>query len=318
MKLTRLLWPVALLLPVWCTGSPHSRSVLPVRRVLEPNLDRALRERYPSSETPRDPVQAAVFTQINRDRARAGLPPVAWDEGAARVAGSFCARQIREKTRGHYLMDGIPPYARTAFAGVFGMQLENAASWQTTGASFDKSARELGLSSHAGMMAERPPLDGHRKTILNPDMTHVGVGWSSEGGRFQMAEEFLARQLAWLGVARLPNDRVILRFEGQSLSDAVQLVSIAWEPEPSPLTQREASARNSYIYPEPLQSLVPEGYNATVSGRAAQDKVHLSRGGEFSFEFAPDRPGLWTFVFYTARTVSEHGRPAGSVTLWVE
>ncbi|MGH9317891.1 MAG: CAP domain-containing protein [Thermoanaerobaculia bacterium] len=316
MKLTRVLSPLALLLPVCCAGLPHSES--PVRRVVAPNLEHPLSERYPSSSVPKDPVKTAVLAQINRDRERAGLPAVAWDEEAGRVADAFCARQVREKTRGHYLMDGIPPYARTSFAGVFGMQLENAASWRTTGTSFTQDARELALSSHAGMMAEVPPKDGHRKTILDPDVTHVGVGWNSEGGRFQMAEEFLARRLAWLSLARAPGDRVILRFEGQTLSDRIQLVTIAWEPGPAPLTQKEASARSSYLYPQPRQSLIPEGHRASVSGTVAQDRIRLAKGGEFSFEFAPDRTGLWTLVFYTARTLAGRGRPAGSVTFWVE
>lgn len=316
MKLTRVLPPVALLLPVCCAGLQHPE--FPVRRVVAPNLERPLRERYPSLTAPKDSVKAAVFAQINRDRGKKGLPPVAWDEQASRVADAFCSRQVREKTRGHYLMDGIPPYARTAFASVFGMQLENSVSWLTTGASFAQDARELALSGHARMMAEVPPKDGHRKTILDPEATHVGVGWNSELGRFQMAEEFLMRRLTWLSLSRLPGERVIFRFEGQTLSDPIQLVTIAWEMAPAPLTQKEASARNSYFYPQPRQSLVPEGSRARISGTITQDRIRLAQDRKFSFEFAPDRPGLWTVIFYTAHTPTERGHPAGSVTFWVE
>jgi hypothetical protein len=315
-KLTRLLPSVALLLPVCCAGLQHPES--PVRRVVAPSLERPLREGFPSLAVPKDSVKAAVFAQINSDRERMGLAPVSWDEQASRVADAFCARQVREKTQGHYLMDGIPPYARTAFAGVFGMQLENSASWLTTGTSFAQDARELALSGHERMMAEVPPRDGHRKTILDPDATHVGVGWSSELGRFQMAEEFLMRRLAWLTLSRLRGDRVILRLEGQTLSDPIQLVTIAWEVAPAPLTQKEATARNSYFYPQPRQSLIPEGYRASVSGTAARDSIRLDKDRGFSFEFAPDRPGLWTLVLYTARRPTERGHPAGSVTVWVE
>ena len=81
---------------------------------------------------PRDALKAAVFARINRDRAAAGLPPVAWDEAASRVADAFCVAQVREASRGHFLMDGIPPYARTGFAGVFGVEAQNSVSWTTT------------------------------------------------------------------------------------------------------------------------------------------------------------------------------------------
>ncbi|HEX5855100.1 MAG TPA: hypothetical protein VFZ57_05725, partial [Thermoanaerobaculia bacterium] len=40
----------------------------------------------PAGIRPDDPIKAAVFDRINSDRAAAGLPPVAWDDAAARVA----------------------------------------------------------------------------------------------------------------------------------------------------------------------------------------------------------------------------------------
>lgn len=35
-----------------------------------------------------------------------------------------------------------------------------------------------------------PPRDGHRRTILNPDYTHVGIGFAVAGGEFRLTEEF--------------------------------------------------------------------------------------------------------------------------------
>jgi hypothetical protein len=269
---------------------------------------------------PTDPVKAGVFARINRDRAAAGLPPVAWDASASRVADAFCLAQAREKTRGHFLTDGLPPYARTGFAGVFGAQSENSISWITTGPSFEEPALQLALFGQEEMMAEKPPGDGHRRTILDPEATHVGVGYANEGGRFQMAQEFLTRGLERLTLLLREPRHAVVRFEGKPLPNwRLEFVTIAEEPPPEPLTRLEASSRTRYSYPRASIAYAPEEMPLVrVSGIDTQNRIRVSPGGEFSFNFAPDRPGLYTFVFYTAVRILEPARPAGSATIWVE
>jgi hypothetical protein len=261
-----------------------------------------------------------VFARINRDRADAGLPPVAWDGSVSRVADAFCLAQVREETRGHFLTDGLPPYARTSFAGVFGSQSENSVSWITTGRSFEESPLQLAIAGHEGMLAEKPPQDGHRRTILDPEATHVGVGYANERGRFQMAEEFLTRGLERLTLRLRDPQGAVVRFDGKPLPNSIlEFVTIARERPPEPLTRQEATSRTSYSYPEPGVAYAPEEEPLIrVSGVETQNRIRLAPGGEFSFTFAPDRPGLYTFVFYTAGRVSERARPAGSATIWVE
>ncbi len=236
------------------------------------------------------------------------------------MADAFCARQVREATRGHFLMDGIPPYARTAFAGVFGAQSENSVSWVTSGRSFSDPLVKLALTGHEDMMAEKPPGDGHRRTILDPEATHVGVGYAVEGGRFQMAQEFLTRGLERLSIARVETSPPILRFDGKPLAKArLQFVTIARENPPAPLTREEATARTSYSYPHPTLAYAPEGgAMIRVSGTDTRSRIRVGHKADFTFTFAPDRPGLYTLVFYTADRVSEPARPGASATIWIE
>jgi hypothetical protein len=296
---------------------PDSRTL----RLRLPDLSTPLVEVFPrAAAPPGDPLKAAVFTRINRDRAAAGLLPVGWDGAASRVADAFCAQQVRETTRGHFLMDGVPPYARTAFSGVFGAQSENSVSWVTTADSFAESAERLAILGHEGMMAEKPPADGHRRTILDPEATHVGVGHALGHGRFQMAEEFLARSLERLTLSRRADARLAVRFEGKPLAEwRLDFVTIAREPPPAALTRDEASERSSYSYPRPATAYVPEGGPAIrVSETDTQKKIHMLPSRDFFFTFAPDRPGLYTFLFYTSVRASEPSRPGGSATIWVE
>jgi Cysteine-rich secretory protein family len=278
------------------------------------------REDWPAPATPTDPVKRAVFQKINEDRVRAGLAPVAWDDAVSRVADEFCARQVAERTRGHFLMDGIPPYARTGFAGIFGKGAENSVSWLTSASSFTEPSVALALSGHRDMMSEEPPADGHRRTILNPEMTHVGVGYAVDHGRFQMAQEFLVRGLERLSFRVSNEAHPSAMFEGQPRSHrVVRFVTIAWEASPRFITREEANSRITYAYPKPFLAYVPEGeIRVHVSDTQTQDRLQVRRDGSFSFAFSPPEPGLYTFLLYTSMKEGPEPRPSGSATLWFD
>ena len=288
-------------------------------RVRAPLLKPPLSESYPGSARPEDPVQSAIFERINADRAAAGLPPVAWDARTASAATAFCAAQIRERTRGHFLTDGLPPYARTALAGIFGMEAQNSSTWLTSARSFQRSTVDLALAAHADMIGERPPADGHRRTILDPEATHVGVGWAQEHGNFRMAQEFMTRHLARLTLSSVAEGRGAVLLEGKVLSPGrLEFVTLASEPVPRGLTKTEANSRTSYTYPAPRLAYVPEGKKSLrVVGAETEDRIRVGVGGEFSFRFAAPLPGLWTIVFYTAEA-RQQPRPGGLAVVWVE
>jgi len=283
-----------------------------------PDLGRPLREAYPQPSRPRDSVEAAVFDRINADRAAAGAAPVAWDESAAKVARAFCAAQVRERTRGHFLTDGIPPYARTALEGVFGVGAENSTAWLSSAREFQRGMVDLALDAHRDMMDEKPPADGHRRTILDPDATHVGVGWSQESGSFRMAQEFTTRRLSELSLTRVAQSPTTILVEGALRApDRFEFVTVAREPEPHPLTKAEADARTSYGYPEPRLAFVAEGRKSLrVLGTETEDRVSL-RGASFSFRFTPGLPGLWTLLVYTSDG-RRQPRPGGLAVVWME
>ena len=286
--------------------------------VRAPVLTRPLRETYPAPARPEDPVQSAVFERINADRAAAKVAPVAWDARAASVASAFCAAQIRERTRGHFLTDGVPPYARMGLAGVFGVPAENSASWVSSDRTFPKSMIALALSAHADMMDERPPADGHRRTILDPDATHVGVGWAQESGSFRMAQEFMTRRLEELTLESAAEAPATVRVAGKVLgSERLEFVTLARDPAPHALTRAEANSRTSYEYPVPRLAYVPEGRKSLrVVGAETEDRIRVGSSGEFSFRFTPPGPGLWTILIYTAAGRNEP-RPGGLAVLWI-
>ena len=284
-----------------------------------PDLERPLSESYPTPSSPEDPVKKAVFARINADRASEGLPPVAWDEAASRVADLYTAAQVREDVRGHFLLDGVPPYARTAFAGIFGFGQENSVAWTTTGSSFQEPSVGLAVEGETSMFAEKPPNDGHRKTILDPDATHVGVGWAQGGNRFRMAEEFLTRRLAELTVERVASDPATVLFRGRPVAGQhLHFVTLALEAAPRPISRAETGARTRYTYPEARLAFVPEGLRSLlIAGTTTEDRIRIGPAGDFSFRFTPAQAGLWTIAFHLTDGRARP-RQGGLAVLWVE
>jgi uncharacterized protein YkwD len=314
----RVLGPLAAAASIVLAVTARDARSAPSLRVRAPELDPTASERFPDPSRPADPVKAAVFARINEDRARFGQPPVAWDEGASRAGDAFCAEQVREKTRGHYLMNGIPPYARMSFAGVFALHSENSVSWVTTAARFTERTVDLALQGEESMMAEKPPADGHRITILDPEATHVGVGYAISGGRFQMAQEFLTRRFARMTLAREAPGTVSV--SGTALKGLrVRFVTIAREPPPHTLTREQASGKTTYSYPNAYLAYIPEGTQGmSVVGLRTEDKLRALPGREFAFTYSADRPGLFTFQLYVSANDGDRPRPGGAATVWIE
>src|SRR6202165_2554436 len=142
-------------------------------------------------------LREELLRVINRDRKQFGLPPVQLDPFASVVADNYCREQIRNGTSGHFTIDGQAPYMRYSFAGGNDGVSENAAAWSANYHLGDRALYEMMRRSQQAMMGEVAPHDGHRRTILDPYATHVGIGLAWEGGEFRLAQEFVRRYVQW-------------------------------------------------------------------------------------------------------------------------
>lgn len=205
-------------------------------------------------------AKAALLARINADRAAAGVPAVEVDLVAAEAGDAFCLDAARTGVLGHWDLAGRAPYDRFADAGGVDWSGENFSGTSRRGESIRKDELVgLLLEAHGGMMAEKPPDDGHRRAILDPHWTHVGIGVALEGGEFRMTEEFTRHAAVWV---EAPASRVRA---GRTVPVNVQLpkgwklaaVEVAHEKFPRPLTAKEIRKRSSYEYPKGAQRLLP-------------------------------------------------------------
>src|SRR5437016_14623247 len=101
------------------------------------------------------------------------------------------------------------------------------------------------------MITERGPHDGHRRTILDPSATHVGIGLAWQRGEFRLTQEFIRRYVAWTHVLpRIANENERVTATARPLAGyRVEAVTVHHERLPQPLTAAAANAIDNYSLP---------------------------------------------------------------------
>lgn len=118
-----------------------------------------------------------VLTLTNAERSKNGLSPLKWDSSLASLAEKHCKDMIERNFFSHNNPDGETPFDRMKKAGILYMVAgENIAAGQYS----PEAVVESWMNS-----------EGHRKNILNPNFTYLGVG-VIKGGKYGIywAQEF--------------------------------------------------------------------------------------------------------------------------------
>jgi uncharacterized protein YkwD len=263
---------------------------------------------------------------INRDRAKFGLAPVQLDAQSSVTADSYCRAQIRNGTTGHFTTDGEAPYMRYSFAGGSDGVSENAAAWSANYAFSDKALYDMVRRSEAAMMAEAAPHDGHRRTILDPAATHVGIGLAWEKGEFRLTQEFIRHYVNWVRPLprRVTNAQPVLCSGYAVRGYDVEAITVHHEPLPQPMAAVTANAIESYSLPNARREYLPRlkgTFTRLVAGGVEHVREEYNDGSRGDFQVAadgkfafaiplPDGPGVYTVVVW----VRPHGSSGDAIS----
>lgn len=194
-----------------------------------------------------------LVEEINKSRAEAKLPPVSYAEDLSRVADEHCREMVREGYVSHWNRAGLKPYMRYTLAGITDATEENVWSlWKTD---LDTSPeglwREI-LAGHRSFLAEQPPNDGHRRSVLGPRHTHVGIGIAYDRQGLRLVEVFGARYAKLKALPQRVALKKTLELEGRRLDPRLDVfgVSLFFEPFPQPMTLEQLKATGAYGLPD--------------------------------------------------------------------
>lgn len=248
----------------------------------------------PSPEPP--PVAAArpggtwaeakqqVLDAVNRARREAGLAPVAWDLVLERTGDAFCERLVAESEVGHVAADGVPPYLRYLLAGGNGFHRQNVGAHDSTGEVDPARVGEIALDLLARMLAEQPPDDGHRETILDPIATHFGVGVAVGDGAVRVSHEFAGRRVVeWRPPPAAARPLTVIRLEGAVDPPLeVAAVEVLWQALPAERPV-DAGPVRVYGYPPSRAIFAVPAHPHAPPGTGAAETLSTGSGGRFTF-----------------------------------
>lgn len=253
-------------------------------------------------DDPYHPVRLAVIEQINRDRRAAGLEAVEFDRLSSQVCDQHCHEMAAHGYLSHWNLRGLLPYHRYHFAGGRDYIQENLSRLTMLSTRPDpistapEDVLEHLLAAHRRFMEENPPLDGHRRTILDPSHTHVGIGLAVVGGNLTMGQEFINR---YATMEPLPETlpRGSLRIEGTVLTPdyGPYYCALFYDGWPQPRTVEELN--RTYAY---------EDMSGTIAARVPPWQMSFNpSNGRYRFALPASAmgPGYYHLVFWVRRPV---------------
>lgn len=229
---------------------------------------------------------------INRDRRTQGLGPVELDEGPPTVAGqAHAADMARLGYLGHWGSDGSVPEQRHTEAGGADMVLENALCFTDMAKrTLDKKPLiepEQVERAESLFFDEVPPNDGHRKNILKPGHTRVGIGIAQPVATPTeipvpcFAQEFTDGYGTYAALPKRAKVGTVVKVEGTLAAGARPTgVGVARARKPAPIAPAELNKRRSYPVPKPFQMYWGPGFvtpfPVKITGQKLSIEVPLS------------------------------------------
>ena len=110
----------------------------------------------------------------------------------------------------HWDRDGLKPYHRYSFAGGVHATQENVSAADNTWSTKTGDLLQDTSYLHVRLYQEKPPNDGHRRAILAPQQTHVGLGIALDKLKLRVVELFVAKHLEVKSIARKVNRTTVL------------------------------------------------------------------------------------------------------------
>lgn len=278
----------------------------------------------------RSSFRQEILRLINKERISHGLTPVALDPATSEFADRYCELQIRNKTTGHFTTDGLTPYMRYSFAGGNDGVTENAAAWSANYSFADSSILDMIRRSHEAMVTEVPPHDGHRRALLDPDATHVGIGLAWEKGEFRFVQEFVRKYIDWQKPA--PREATLSErasVEGRARPGyRVVAASLYYEEHPEPMSAFVASRIATYGLPKERRDFSPSNGVVRQVRRRTKALADVAGGGSGALEVRTDGSftfsapfsngaGVYTVVIWVARAGDDRPISASNMSIRV-
>ncbi len=258
---------------------------------------------------------------VNEERAQFHLSQLKLDELACQVAGEHARDMANRQFLSHWGSDGRKPYHRYSLAGGVDAVMENVSAADGI-QSLTASGIAADLSEmHRKMFNEVSPDDGHRRTILFPHHTHVGLGIGRVDRYLRLDELYLTRYVEVDPVPRHARPKAGLLLRGRLLNPRHELTGadVYYEPLPEPPAIDWLRTPRSYGMPRSYQRLLPRLPDGKFYSDGSTGSIELITGGSFRVPvvLAKD-PGINIIVVWLSTNANGSPFPAAQVCIRCE
>lgn len=261
-------------------------------------------------------IRNNILGMINEEREVEKVAPVALDELATEVATKHAWDLVRGKFTGHWGSDGLKPYHRYAFAGGTEATAENVSAADNTWSMKEQDLKQDTAYLHLRLYQEKPPNDGHRQTILNPEHTHVGIAVVVHELRLRLVELFISRYVDVKPVVPEAKPGATVSFAGKIRVTPYRFnnLEVHYEPIPTPPSPEMLRSPGPYSLPKEARKLLPKLPQPFIYPDGTFGVVEVN-GPNFSVpvKLYKSTPGIYTIVTWIRRSREEQAIPVTAV-----
>lgn len=210
-------------------------------------------------------LKTKMIRIINNERESNNISSVEYDSITA-VSAQFHADEMKKYNYfSHYSINGIPPYIRYSLksngAFAIGENIALGANYKILKIGFIELKGKIDIKNiirklNYDMYSEKPPNDGHRKTILNKHYNRIGIGIAYNDTLLFYVETFTGKYIELLNdIPQNIKAGNSINIYAQILYDSLELehIKVYYDNIPDSLPLGNdffIDPRNSYGYPD--------------------------------------------------------------------
>ncbi|MFN2530125.1 MAG: CAP domain-containing protein [Pyrinomonadaceae bacterium] len=267
-------------------------------------------------------TRAELLQLVNQEREVQKVSVLSVDPLATIVASAHAEEMAKGAFASHWGLDGLKPYHRYSFAGGTDATQENISAVDNRSATRLADLQQDASYLHVRLYQEKPPNDGHRRSILSPQHTHVGFGLAIDQLRLRLVEIFVAKYVQIRPMKRQLSRGARVIFSGRLLKSSYVLhqVEVFDEPLPKPPPPEWFAVPRPYSLPDSSVALFPRLEPPLIYADGRTGVIDVFEDGSFSvpIQLHHGRPAIYTLVCWVKRRASEKAFPATEVCLRAE
>lgn len=267
-------------------------------------------------------IRANLLEMANEERAVEKVRPVEMDEFATEIANKHAIDMATHDFASHWGSDGLKAYHRYSLAGGTHATQENVSAADNTWSMKLQDLKQDTAYLHVRLYNEKPPNDGHRRTILAPQHTHVGFGLAVENLRLRLVELFVAKHVKIDDLKRTARPGSTITFSGKLLDSDHMLnnIEVCYEPLPGRPELSWLRQSRSYSLPEVSEKLRPRLVPPYMYSDRTVGIIQVLPSGSFStpIRLFKNEPGIYTIVTWLRTKKSQKAFAATEVCIRAE